>query len=345
MLIAGDVGGTKTNLALFSVEKGAHDPLEEARFVSADYASLADIVLEFLAQTRPPSVEVASFGVPGPVVNGRARITNLPWVVDIAMMRQQTGIPIIHLMNDLVAAANSVPILEADDIVTLNPGTAEPGGTIAILAPGTGLGEAFLSYDNGHYTAHPSEGGHGRFSPSNAAELELLRYLMDIYGHVSTERVCSGMGLPNIYNYLRDTQQAAEPAWFAELLAQAEDKSPIIVNNALDPDNALPITIATLEMFASIIGSEAGDLALTFLATGGVYLGGGIPPRILSALQTDSFWSAFSDKGRFKDVMNRIPLHVILNSKAPLLGAARVGIQSLQTEAETERDDRSTPSA
>lgn len=330
MLIAGDVGGTKTNLALFSLAQGAHEPLEEARFASADYDSLAEIVHEFLAQTKPETVEAVSVGVPGPVINGRAQITNLPWVIESAELRERLAVPAVYLLNDLVAMANAVPILEPHDLEAINVGSAEQDGAIAVLAPGTGLGQAYLTYDNGHYMAHPSEGGHARFSPSNDSEAGLLQYLMDIYGHVSTERVCSGSGIPNIYRYLRDTSGLVEPAWFVELLAAADDQAPVIINNALSGSPALPLTQATLEMFASILGSEAGDLALTFLATGGVYLGGGIPPRILETLKTDHFWRAFADKGRFAERMQQMPVHVILNSKAPMLGAARVGLEAVR---------------
>ena len=330
MLIAGDVGGTKTNLALFSEEQGAHTPLAEARFVSADYPCIGDMVNAFRAQIGNPQVDVACFGVPGPVVKRKAKITNLPWVLDCDEIENDTHIPEVHLMNDLEAMASSVPILEPDDLYTIRPGEPEHGGAIAVLAPGTGLGEAFLTWHQGHYVAYPSEGGHARFSPSTDEELELLRYLMKkYYGHVSTERVCSGIGIPNIYAFLRDTGYAKEPDWFAEELMEANDPTPPIMINAMSND-PLPLTRKTLDMFVEILGSEAGDLAMAYMATAGVYIGGGIPPRILDELSSERFWLAYSEKGRFREMMHRVPLHIIINSKAPLLGAAQRGIEALQ---------------
>ncbi len=211
----------------------------------------------------------------------------------------------------------------------MNEGQAAPKGAIAVIAPGTGLGEAFLTWERDRYCAHPSEGGHSDFAPTDTLELGLLRYLWDRYEHVSYERVCSGLGLPNIYDYLRASGYAEEPMWLADRLAQARDATPVIVNNALDKDERCELCETTLRVFVSILGAEAGNLALKTLATGGVYLGGGIPPRILPALERSVFMRAFCNKGRFEELLANIPVHVILNSQAPLLGAAAYGADNL----------------
>jgi glucokinase len=265
-------------------------------------------------------------GVAGPVVEGRASVTNLPWVLDEAQLTASLPFASVHLLNDLVSVAYAVPILEAEDIHTLNVGDAADGGAIAVVAPGTGLGEAFLTWDGDGYQAHPSEGGHADFAPADPLQVELLRYLMDRFGHVSNERACSGLGIPNIYAFLKDTGRAEEPAWLAEKLAEVEDPTPVIATTALDAARACPLCEMTLDLFLCILGAEAGNLALKVLATGGVYLGGGIPPRILPALVQGPFMEAFRAKGRFRDLMDEIPVHVILNAKAGLLGAAHYGL-------------------
>jgi glucokinase len=323
MLLAGDIGGTKTHLAIFAQQNGPRAPLVEATYPSARYASLEAVAQEFLAQTDHP-VRRACFGVAGPVVEGRAKVTNLPWDMQETQLAQALNLEAVSLLNDLESIANAIPLLKADDLHTLNDRDADPGGAIAVIAPGTGLGEAFLTWDGSRYEAYPSEGGHTDFAPSNTLQAGLLGYLQEIYGHVSWERVCSGMGIPNIYAYLKASDRAPEPDWLADELSSAADATPIIVNNALEGRAAL--CQATLNEFISILGAEAGNMALKTLATGGVYLGGGIPPRILSALDAGDFMRAFQDKGRFTEFMSRIPVHVILNANAALLGVARYGL-------------------
>lgn len=329
MLLAGDIGGTKTNLAIFSVEKGWREPLVEATFPSARYSSLENLVGDFLAQYNF-SIERASFGVAGPVVAGRAAITNLPWVLEETSLKEALHISAVHLLNDLGAIAHAIPHLEARDIYTLNKGESLSGGAIGVIAPGTGLGEAFLLWDGSRYLTQNSEGGHADFAPSDEFQLEMLRYLQRRYNHVSYERVCSGKGLPNIYNYLKESGYAKEPSWLTEKLATAEDITPIIVNAALATEESCEICVATLKTFVSILGAEAGNLALKVLATGGIYIGGGIPPRILSLLDTDDFMQAFLRKGRLADLLAPIPVHVILNPKIALLGAAAYGFEMME---------------
>ena len=325
MILAGDIGGTKTNLAIYSSEAGPRAPLVEATFPSGEYPSLETLAREFLAGVDLP-VHRGAFGVAGPVVSGQATITNLPWVMDEEQLRESLNLSAVRLLNDLVAVAHSIPVLDGIDLHTLNQGEAEPGGAIAVVAPGTGLGEAYLTWDGGRYRARASEGGHASFAPDTPVQLDLLRFLLGRFEHVSCERVCSGKGLPNIYAFLKESGRAEEPDWLAEQLAEADDPTPVIVRAALDGDRPCDLCVLTLNMFASILGSEAGNVALKVLATGGVYLGGGIPPRILSALDSGRFTAAFQNKGRLADLLGRIPVHVILNPKAALLGAACYGL-------------------
>ncbi len=321
MILAGDIGGTKTILALFSRAAGAHTPVVEMTFPSSGYTSLEVIIQEFL-DANPAPVESACFGVAGPVVAGRASITNLSWVIDAAAVRESMGIGPVHLLNDLESIANAVRILEGDDIATLNAGTPVVGGALGVIAPGTGLGEAFLTWDGAHYRAYPSEGGHASFAPNSADEIELLRYLQAKIGHVSYERVCSGLGIPNIYSYVRDRVFGRETPEVAAALAAVADPTPVIVHFALAAAAPCPLCVAAVDLFVSILGSEAGNLALKVLSTGGIYIGGGIPPRILPLLRHPRFLSAFREKGRFRELLSAMPVHVILNPQAALLGAA-----------------------
>ena len=230
-----------------------------------------------------------------------------------------------RLLNDLVATASGIPLLQAEDLHTLNAGHPVEHGTLAVIAPGTGLGEAFLTWGGTHYHTWPSEGGHVDFAPTNLFELELLRYMLTRFDHVSYELVCSGMGLPHIYGYLRDVALIDEPDQLAQQIARLEDPTPLIVRCALDTKLPSARCVATLETFTSILGAEAGNLVLKVLATGGIYLGGGIPPRILPFLDSERFTRAFQHKGRFSDILADIPLHVITNSRLALLGAAYHG--------------------
>jgi glucokinase len=230
-------------------------------------------------------------------------------------------------LNDLEAIAEAIPILQAVDLETLREGNPAPEGTIAIIAPGTGLGEAFLTWEETRYRAHPSEGGHTNFGPRNEQELDLLRYLLQRFHNVSYERVCSGSGVPNIYAYLRDSGHAEEPPWLAEQLAEAQDPTPVIFDAAKDESRSCELCRATRDMFVSILGAEAGNLVLKVMATGGLYLGGGIPPRILPYLTTGRFMDAFLSKGRLSNILDDVPVHVILNLNAGLLGAANHGLR------------------
>jgi glucokinase len=326
MLIAGDVGGTKTLLAVFAPASGARKPLARAEFHSADFHSLDDVVRAFIDQIKI-LVESACFDVAGPVLGGRAHLTNLPWVLDEGMMQQALGLKRVTLLNDLRAVAYAVPHLLPDEVHIVNEGRVDPHGAMAVIAPGTGLGEAFLIWSGNEYIACSSEGGHSDFAPVDETQTALWHHVSNRYGHVAYERVCSGSGLPNIYDFLRDTGHAPEAPAFAAQLASAPDRTPVIVEAALhDPANAL--CAATLDLFVSILGAEAGNLALKVLATGGVFLGGGIPARILSHLHDVRFMRGFVSKGRFADLLGKIPVKVI-TAEAALLGAALYGLDQI----------------
>jgi glucokinase len=318
-LLAGDIGGTKTMLALFSPELGPYKPLEKAIFSSANYESLDEIVQSYLSG-KTMEIHSASFGIAGPVEQDRVQTTNLPWVIEANALSRDLGDAPVSLLNDLQAIASAIPHLRPSDLETLNVGSPSPYGAIGVIAPGTGLGEAFLIWDGKRYRAYPSEGGHANFSPANPLELEMLNYLMPLLGHVSCERVCSGMGVPNIYNFMRDFHGLSEPGWLQEALTAAADPTPVIFKTAAE--SQVEICTRTVEMFIDILASEGGNLALKTLATGGIYLAGGIPPRIVSQLKASAFINTFSNKGRFEDLLVRIPVHVIVHPEVALLGAA-----------------------
>jgi len=328
MLIAGDIGGTKTDLAIYSIESGPHAPLAQTERHSADYPSLQAMVAEFLGQVKM-SVDVASFDVAGPVINGRVKTTNLPWVMDEGTLVKDLNLKAAHLMNDLEAVARAVPALRATDVVTVNKGEPVTNGSIAIIAPGTGLGESFLTWDGTQYVAHGSEGGHSDFAPTDERQIRLLTYLLPRFGHVGVERVCSGIGVPNIYEFLRDEEKIPERPEVAQVIASAKDHTKAIVNAAVDTQHPSELCRATVEMLVSILASEAGNLALKVLATGGVYIAGGVALHLVNALQEPRFMPSFIRKGRFKELMERIPIHVI-TTRAALVGAATFGLESLK---------------
>jgi glucokinase len=331
MLLAGDVGGTKTALAVYSREAGPHSPLTQTERHSADYPTLQALVTEFLLQVKLP-IHRACFDVAGPVLGGRAKITNLPWMMDEASLAKDLNLKSVRLINDLEAVARSVPILRAGDVRTLNIGQPIPGGAVGVVAPGTGLGESFLTWDGSKYVSHSSEGGHSDFAPTDERQIRLLRYLLERFDHVGVERVCSGMGIPNIYDYLSEIERIPENPQVAQLIASAKDPTPIITNAALDPKHPSKLCAATIEMFISILASEAANLAVKVLATGGIYLAGGIPLHMLGVLTGRRFMESFRRKGRFAQLMERIPVHVILTSAA-LVGCAAYGLESFKEES------------
>jgi glucokinase len=324
-LLAGDIGGTKTVLALFSFEKGPTQPLFEVSYASNSYSGLDSIIRDFFSKSNV-SPASACFGVAGPVRDGRAVITKLPWQPDCRMLQSTHGFSKTTLINDLVATGYAIPHLSPSDIITINEGSKTPEGAIGIIAPGTGLGEAIFTWDGSRYIPVPSEGGHADFAPLSEIEFELLKFLKNRYAHVSYDRISSGRGLPDIYDFIKTYLQMEEPAWLAEELATATDRTPVIVNGAINAARNCEICCKTMQMFASILGAEAGNLALKGLTTGGMYLGGGMPPRILPFLQEEVFMNSLTSKGRMSYLLQDMPVKVILNSKAALIGAASHGL-------------------
>jgi glucokinase len=326
MLLIGDVGATHARLALVSRELGLARPIKEANLPSRRYDSLETLVREFLTPPPPGLIERAVFAVAGPVVRGHAELTNLGWVVDETSLGTALGIPVVCLLNDLVALAYAVPRLSSNALRTLQRGEPVECGAIAVIAPGTGLGEAFVTWESWNYRAHPSEAGHADFAPADALQEELLAWLRGRFDHVSCEHVCSGSGLPNLYDFLNARGTAPEERWLADRLAGADDRSPVIVDAAFDARAPSALALAALELFASILAAEAGNAALRVLATGGVYLGGGMPRRILPLLERESFIDRFSQKDRMADLLIRIPLHVIVARGVALSGAGYVAL-------------------
>lgn len=321
MILAGDIGGTKTHLGLFVLRGDQIDRVAEATYISQEHPSF-DAVLERFRHDakRPTSIDVACFGVAGAVVDGRSHATNLPWQLDERALEHLLGAKRVKLLNDLEASAFGMLHLPEEKLYVLQAGERpRPRANAAVIAAGTGLGEAMLWYDGARWHPVASEGGHANFSPSDDEEIELLRYLRRRYGHVSGERVLSGPGLKNIYDFLRDTGRFDEPTWLADEMAAGDPSAGI---SALALAGRSPLCAAALQRFVRIYGAEAGNLAIRTLARGGVYLGGGIAPKILPALDGPELREAFVAKGRFRPYLERIEIRVAMDPSVPLLGAA-----------------------
>jgi glucokinase len=318
MILAGDVGGTKVHLALYDFTEGKLNRTRDKQYPAKEYSGLEEIVKEFLGTDR---VSAACFGVPGPVRDGRLRLTNLPWTRDSRELAKNLGIDHVFLINDLEANGYGVAELGPDQIYTLSEGDASQIGNRGLIAAGTGLGEGILAWNGRIHVPYPSEGGHTDFGPRNEEQIELLRFLQRKYnGRISYERVVSGMGLTNIYEFLRDGRGMEEPQWLTEKIAEAQDPNSVITEMALSAKSE--ICAKALDMMVSIYGAEAGNLALKVLSVGGLYVGGGIAPKILEKLKDGTFIKAFQDKGRLSQLLINMPVRVILDSGAALMGAA-----------------------
>jgi glucokinase len=319
-LLAGDIGGTSTRIGLFDVTNGRLVPVVVEKYVSHDHPGLDAIVRAFRGQHAQVIVG-ACFGVAGPVVAHHVETPNLAWDVDGAALARTLSLPHVGLINDLEANAHGIFTLTGADFAELNAGVAAPTGNIAVISAGTGLGEAGMYWDGARHHPFATEGGHTDFAPHTDLELELLRYLRGkLTGHVSWERVVSGPGLAGIYEFLRDTGRGTEPPWLTEALKMG-DPPAVISTAALDGKSEL--CVQALDLFVDAYGDEAGNLALKLMATGGVYIGGGIAPRILTKLREPRFMKAFVDKGRLAPLLQTIPVRVITNDKTALFGAAR----------------------
>jgi len=317
-VLAGDIGGTNARLALVEVTETTTRILHEHRYPSASAPGLAPIVRRYLAEV-PAAPERACYGIAGPIVNGECRTPNLPWTVSAQALAADTGIACTTIINDFDAAGHGVGRLAPSDLVTLQEGAPLEHGAIALIGAGTGLGEGFLTWDGTRYRVHPSEGGHVNFAARNDVEWGLRGTLMDEYGHVSYERLLSGAGLARIYRYLAVTGFAPERDELPREM-EREDPAAVVTRHALAGDD--PLAVKALDVFVSVFGSQAGNLALTVLATGGLYLAGGIAPRIVDKLRDGSFIAAFRNKGRLSDLAARIPVCVIMSPDVGLLGAA-----------------------
>lgn len=317
MILAGDVGGTKVHLALYGFVDGQLKLTRDHQYPAREYSGLEEIVKEFLGAEEPTA---ACFGVPGPVRNGRLRLTNLPWTLDSHELAGNLGIEHVFLINDLEANGYGIAELSATQIYTLNEGDRGQAGNRALISAGTGLGQSFLAWNGRSHVPYPSEGGHADFAPRSEDEIDLLRFLKQKYnGRISAERVVSGQGITNCYEFLREVRGLEEPPWLAARMA-TEDPNAVITELSLSAKSE--ICEKAMDMFVSAYGAEAGNLALKILSVGGLYVGGGIAPRILEKLKDGTFMKAFTDKGRLSQLLVNMPVRIILESGTAVLGAA-----------------------
>jgi glucokinase len=322
MILAGDIGGTNARLAFFDVMNGGFRLVSASVFPSREYRNLDEIVAQFV-DTTSVHPDVACFGVAGPVRNGRVETSNLPWIIESQRLADELKLKKAILINDLEANAWGISKLDPNDVIALNHVSTNPTGNQAVIAAGTGLGEAGMYWDGSQHHVFACEGGHADFAPRNQIEIELLQYLASLFGHVSYERVVSGPGLVNLFRFLRDTGRGPEPKWLADEMLHM-DPAAAISRAALE--GSCPLCEQALDLFVSIYGAEAGNLALKLMATGGVYLGGGIAPKLLSKLTGPLFMQSFVSKGRMQPLLESMPVRVVVNDKIALMGAARCAL-------------------
>lgn len=332
-MLAGDIGATKTTLALFDATGDSRQPSDQRTFLNALYPTFDDLLQEFLTQVsyRPSD---ACFGVAGPVTVTSVKMTNLNWFIDADTLKARHGFSQVFLINDLVATATGAMHLPATDLHPLNHGVATAGAVKAVLAPGSGLGEAFLVEHNGVYKPCSSEGGHASFAPGNAEQIDLLAFMLERHAHVSVERVCSGLAIPELFAFM--TTRQATPDWLMAELASATDLTPVIIQTALraiQGEYQCDIAVQTLTLFTDILAGEAANLALKTLALGGLFLGGGLAPRLLPFLTQERFMPIFA-RGTYHSLLSQIPIHIILNPHTALLGAAAYGSVAIRTNIE-----------
>ena len=320
MILAGEIGATRTRLAAFETEGNRLKCVVEKIYASHDYNGLAEILPQFTRSEGIP-VHSACFGVAGPVRAGRSKISNLPWTIDCKELAAQLKLPSVGLLNDLEAYAYGIDALESKDFITISAGSDNAEGNRAVISAKTGLGMAGLFWDGFRHHPFACEGGHADFAPRDAVQTELLAYLQKQYGRVSCERILSGPGIHHIYDFLRDTKKAEEPAALRQQINAAADASPLISRLALEGKS--PICEQALSIFLSVFGAEAGNCALRYMTTGGIYIGGVIAAKIASKMQDGTFMHAFLDKGRMESILKDMPVQIIANDDAGLIGAAR----------------------
>lgn len=322
-VLAGDVGGTNARLALVEVGDDRAEIVREAKYTSRDYPGLAPIVRRFCEEVGA-TPDRACFGIACPIVEGECHAPNLPWTINVRRLAREIAIPRTHVVNDFDAVGHGLPRLGGQDLVTLQKGDKAEHGSIALIGAGTGLGQGFLLWDGARYRVYSSEGGHADLAPRDEVETGLVAFLSRQYGHVSYERVLSGPGIANVYRFLAASGFAAEqPAVRAEM--EREDPAAVVTRRALAGSD--PLCVRALDRFVETFGAQAGNLALTIVATGGVYLAGGIAPRIVPKLEDGAFVAAFRNKGRLSTFLAKVPVHVIVNPKVGLLGAAALAAE------------------
>ncbi|HXB45187.1 MAG TPA: glucokinase [Puia sp.] len=321
-VLAADVGGTKTNLALYKIYKGDFSLVIEKSYHSSKYPTLIDIINLFISENNLTLPDRVCAGVAGPIIHGKAKITNLSWDIVVTDICKQTGVNQVHLLNDLEATGYGLARLTKDDILTLHEGDASVQGNIAIIAPGTGLGEAGLFWDGSSYHPFPTEGGHCDFCPRTDLDIALFRFLQKKYGIVSWEKAVAGPGIHDIYIFLRSIRNGVEPTWLSDALLQ-EDPTAVISHAAVEKKDA--VCCETMELFVRYLARESSNLVLKMKATGGLFIGGGIPPKIAPLLQDGSYYKNYLDSDRMEDLLQQAPLHIITNENTALIGAAYYG--------------------
>ena len=320
MILAGEIGATRTRLAAFQKEGSRLHMVVEKIYMSQEHSGLSEIITAFITAEGIP-VHQACFGVAGPVQRGRSKILNLGWVIESRDLAKQLQLDAVGMINDLEAYAYGVDGLDSKDLVTLNEGSEDAEGNRAVISARTGLGVAGLYWDGFRHHPFGCEGGHTDFGPRNALETELLAYLQKKYGRISYERIVSGPGIKNIYDFLRDARKAEEPQWLKDQMEAAPDAPALI--SQLAAEGKAAICDQTMTMFVSIYGAQTGNVALTFMATGGVFIGGSVAAKNLSRMKDPIFMQSFLDKGRMASLLKEMPVTIVLNDDAGLIGAAR----------------------
>jgi glucokinase len=320
MILAGDIGATNTRLGAFETEGNRLQCVVEKIYMSQDHAGLAEILTQFI-RTEGIPVHRACFGVAGPVRSGRSKISNLPWIIDSPELAKQLKLDSVGLLNDLEAYAYGIDALDSKDFITLSEGSEDAEGNRAVISARTGLGMAGLYWDGFRHHPFACEGGHADFAPTNELQIELLAYLQKKYGRISCERILSGPGIKNIYEFLRDSHKAEEPDWLRDQMSAAHDVPALI--SKLSQEGGAPICDQTMSLFVSILGAETGNCALRYMSTGGMFIGGTIASRNVDRMKDPVFMRSFLDKGRMETLLKDVPVKIILNDDCGLIGAAR----------------------